>query len=66
MRNKELVEKYREVRKELHVAFMKLEKMYYKVCREEPRRVLCDRRVEEYLIMAVKRIYNGCKVTCQG
>ena len=34
MRNKELVEKYREVRKELHVAFMKLEKMYYKVCRE--------------------------------
>ena len=32
---KQFVEKYREKRKELHVAFMNLEKAYNKACREK-------------------------------
>ena len=31
---KQMVEKYREKRKEMHVVFMDLEKVYDKVCRE--------------------------------
>ena len=32
---KQLVQKYREKRKEVHVAFMDMEKAYDQVCREE-------------------------------
>ena len=37
---KQLAEKYKEKRKELHAAFMDLEKAYYEVCREKLWRVL--------------------------
>ena len=39
---KQLVKKYREKRKELHAAFMGLEKAYDKVCREKLNRRKCS------------------------
>ena len=47
---KQLVEKYREKRKELHVTFMDLEKAYDKVYREAVWRVLHEYGVDGYLI----------------
>ena len=58
---KQLVEKYREKRKELHVAFMDLEKAYDKVCREELWRVLHECGVDGYLIRSMSSLYNGSR-----
>ena len=55
----QLVEKYREKRKELHVAFMDLEKAYDKVCREELWRVLHECGVNGHLIRS--SLYNGSR-----
>ena len=60
---KQLVEKYREKMKELHVAFMDLEKAYDKVCREELWRVLHECGVDGYLIGSMSSLYNGSR-TC--
>ena len=56
---KQLVENYREKRKELHVAFMDLEKVYNKVCREELWRVLHECGVQGYLIRSMSSLYDG-------
>ena len=56
---KQLVEKYREKRKEFHVAFMDLEKAYDKVCREELWRVLDECGVDGYLIRSMSSLCNG-------
>ena len=56
---KHLVEKYREKRKELYVAFMDLEKPYDKVCREELWRVLHECKVDGYLIWRMNSLYWG-------
>ena len=48
-----MVEKNREKRKELHVAFMDLEKSYDKVCREELWRVLHECGVDGYIIKSM-------------
>ena len=58
---KQLVEKYREKRKELHVTFMDLEKAYDKVCREELLRVLHECRVDGYLIRSMSSLYEGSR-----
>ena len=55
---KQLVEKYREKRKELRVAF---KKAYAKVCRETLRRVLHECRVDGYLIKSTSSLYNGSR-----
>ena len=52
-----MVEKNREKRKELHVAFMDLEKAYDKVCREALWRVLHEFGVDGYLINSMSRVY---------
>ena len=46
---KQLVEKYREKKKELCVAFTDLEKAYDKVCREALWKFLHECRVDGYL-----------------
>ena len=58
---KQLVEKYREKRKEFHVAFMDLEKPYEKVCKEELWRVLYECGVHGYLIRSMSSLYNGSR-----
>ena len=58
---KQLVEKYRAKRKELHVAFMDLEKTLNKVCREELRRKLHACGVDGYLIRSISSLYNGSR-----
>ena len=58
---KQLVEKYREKRKELHIAFMDLEKAYDKMCREALCSVLHECRVDEYLIWSMSSLYNWSK-----
>ena len=50
---KQLVENYKEKRKEVHVAFMDLEKAYDKVCRETLWRMLHECRVDGYLIRSM-------------
>ena len=55
---KQLVEKYREKRKELYVAFMKLEKAYDKVCKEELWRVLRECGVDVHLIRSMSSLYT--------
>ena len=57
----QLVEKYTEKMKELHFAFMDLEKVYYKVCRKEMLRVLHECGVVGYLIRSMGSLYNGSK-----
>ena len=59
---KQLVEKYREKRKELHVAFMDLEKGYDKVCREALWRMLHECGANVYLIRSMSSLYNGSRV----
>ena len=56
---KQLVEKSREKRKELHVAFMDLQTAYDKVCRETLWRVLYQCGVNGYLIRSMNSLYNG-------
>ena len=56
---KQLVKKYREKRKEMHVAFMDLKKACDKVCREGLWRVLHECGVNEYLIRNMSSLYNG-------
>ena len=56
-----MVEKYREKRKELHVAFIDLEKAYDKVCREVLWRVLHECGIDEYLIVSMSSLYNGSR-----
>ena len=56
---RQLVEKYREKRKESHVAFMDLDKVYHKVFREELWRVLHECGVDGYLIRSMSSLYNG-------
>ena len=58
---KQLVEKYREKRKKLHIAFVDMKKVYDKVCREALWRVLHDYGVDGYLIMSVSSLYNGSR-----
>ena len=53
-----MVEKYREKRKELQVAFMDLEKTYDKFCREALRRVLHECGVDRYFIRTMSSLYN--------
>ena len=62
---KQLVEKYREKRKELHVAFMDQEKAYGKVCSENLWRVLNECGVDGYLIRSMSSLYNGSRA-CVG
>ena len=52
---KQLVGKYREKRKKLHVAFMDLEKAYGNAGREELWRVLHECGVDGYLIRSEVR-----------
>ena len=59
----QLVEKYREKRKELDVAFMDLEKAYDKVRREALWRVLHEFSVDGYFIRSMNSLYNGSR-TC--
>ena len=56
---KRLVEQYREKRKELYVAFMDLEKVYDKVCREALWMVLHKCRVYGYLTRSMSSLYDG-------
>ena len=58
---KQLVEKYRKKRKELHVAFMDLEKACDEVCSEELRTVLHECGVDGYLIRSMSSLYNGSR-----
>ena len=58
---KQLVEKYRESRRELHVAFMDLDKADDKVCREALWRVLHEGGIDGYLIRSMSSLYNGCR-----
>ena len=58
---KQLVEKYREKREELHAAFMDLEKVYDKVCKEALWRVLHECGVDGYLIRSMSSLYNGSR-----
>ena len=59
---KQVVEKHREKRKELHDAFMDLEKVYDKVCREALWRVLHECGVVDgYLIRGMNSLYNGSR-----
>ena len=58
---KQLVEKYREKRKELHVAFMDLEKECNKVCRERLWRGLHECGVDGHLISSMSSLYDGSK-----
>ena len=58
---KQLVEKYREKRKKMHVAFIYLELAYDKVCREALWRVLHECGVDGYLIRSMSRLYNGSR-----
>ena len=53
-----MVEKYREKRKELYVAFMDMEKTYDKACREELWRMLHEYRVDGYLIRSMISSYD--------
>ena len=57
-----MVEKYREKRKELYVAFMDLKEAYDIVCREAPWRVLHGCGVDGYLIRSMSSLYNGSRV----
>ena len=58
---KQLVEKYREKRKDLHVAFIILEKTYDKAYREALRRVLHECGVDGYLIRGMSSLFNGSR-----
>ena len=58
---RQLVEKYREKRKELHVAFVDLEKPYDKVCREVLWKVLHECGVYGYVIKSMSSLYNGSR-----
>ena len=58
---KQLVEKYREKRKELHIVFIDLEKAYDKVYREALWRVLHECGVDGYLIRIMSSLYNGSR-----
>ena len=55
---KQLVEKYREKRKDLYVAFIDLEKAYYKICKEL-RSVQHECGVDGYLIRNMSSLYDG-------
>ena len=55
---KQLVEKYREKRKELHVTFMDLVMAYDEVCREDLLRKLHECIVDGYLIRSMSSLYN--------
>ena len=60
-----MVEKYREKRKELHVAFMNLEKAYDNLCREALWRVVHECEVDVYLIKSMSNLYNESRA-CVG
>ena len=55
---KQLVDKFREKRKELYVALMNLEKVYDKVCREEMWKVVHKCGVDGYLIRSMSSLYD--------
>ena len=59
---KQSVESYREKRKGLHVAFMDLEKICDKVCREALWRVPHECEFDGYLISSTSSLYNGSRV----
>ena len=56
-----MVEKNKEKKKELYVAFMDLEKAYDKVCKEDLWRVLHECGVDGYLIRSINSLYNGSR-----
>ena len=58
---KQLSEKYRDNRKELHVEFMDLEKAYDKVCRQALWRMMHECEVDGYLIRSMSSFYNGSR-----
>ena len=58
---KQLIEKYREKRKELHVAFMDPFKTSDKVCRKEMWRVLPEYGIDDYLIRIMSNLYDGSR-----
>ena len=55
---KQLVEKYREKRKDLHVGFIDLENAYDTVCREALWRVLHECLVDGFLMRTMSSLYN--------
>ena len=55
---KQLVEKYREKRKELYAAFMYLQKVYDKVCGEGLWKVLHEYGVKDYFVRSMSNLYE--------
>ena len=58
---KQLLEAYREKKKEMYVTFVDLEKVNNKVCREELWRVLNECGVDGYLIRSMSSLYDGSR-----
>ena len=63
---KQLVEKDREKRKELHDAFIDLEKAYDKVRRVALWRVMHKWGIDGYLIRSMSILSNGSKAYFEG
>ena len=62
---RQVIEKHRELQKELHLVFIDLEKAYDRVPRQEVWRCLREQGVPEKYVRLVERHIQGCTDTSQ-